>query len=251
MPGEEAVSVEAGPGHLRVRLDREHNTLDNALVYGVLSALDTAEADPGCAALVIHARGPVFCSGMPLRADAELPAGWADDAAQPPPWHLFQRLTQAPVVTVAVVEGAASGGGVGLAAACDLVVAGAAARFRLTELLLGLVPAMALPFIARRTGPQVARRLALTCAEISQDEAVPIGLADFATGDPAPLLRRLLVSLRRLDRDAVGALKSYLRTAAPVPDGLASVARDLLVQRMQAPSVAERLRTLHQEGLLG
>ncbi|MGD3110839.1 enoyl-CoA hydratase/isomerase family protein [Streptomyces sp. YGL11-2] len=235
---------------MRVRLGREHNSLDNELVCGLLSALETAEADPGCVALVIHARGPVFCSGMPLRADAELPAGWAD-GAQPPPWRLFQRLTNAPVVIVAVVEGMASGGGVGLAAACDLVVAGPAARFRLTELLLGLVPAMALPFIARRTGPQVARRIALTCAEISQDEAVGIGLADFATDDPALLLRQLLVSLRRLDRDVVGALKSYLHMAFPSPDGLASAARDLLVQRMQAPSVAERLRTLHQEGLLG
>ncbi|MCC2280648.1 enoyl-CoA hydratase/isomerase family protein [Streptomyces sp. ET3-23] len=250
MPDGPAVALERGAGYLRVRLGRERNPLDNELVCRLLSVLDTAEADPGCVALVIQARGPVFCSGMPLRADAELPEGWADDAP-PPPWRLFQRLTHAPVVTVAVVDGTSSGGGVGLAAACDLVVAGPAARFRLTELLLGLVPAMALPSIARRTGPQAARRLALTCAEVGRDEAVRIGLADFAADDLTPLLRRLLVNLRRLDPDVVGALKTYLRTAFPAPGGLASAARDVLVQRMRAPSVAERLRTLHQEGLLG
>ncbi|QCX82551.1 putative polyketide biosynthesis enoyl-CoA hydratase PksH (plasmid) [Streptomyces sp. YIM 121038] len=245
----QTVVLEPGTGYLRVRLGNGNNPLDNQLVCPLLGSLDTVEADRDCLAVVIHSDGPVFCSGMPLRADAELPAGWAD-AAQPPPWQLFQRLAHAPVVTVAVVDGEASGGGVALAAACDLVVVGPAARFRLTELLLGLVPAMAMPFIARRTGPQAARRLALTCAEIGPSEAVRIGLADFTADDPTPFVRHLLVSLSRLDRDAVGVLKSYLRIALPTPSGLAEAARDVLVQRIGAPSVAERLRRLHTDGLL-
>ena len=76
-------------------------------------------------------------------------------------WELLTELGDSRLVTVAVVEGRAVGGGVGLAAACDFVFAGPEAAFRLTELLFGLVPALVMPFVVARTGEHRMLRMAV------------------------------------------------------------------------------------------
>lgn len=260
-----ALRPSTGPGYLIARLDRpdRRNTIDAALLAALHGVLDRAEADPTCRTFVLAATGADFCAGMELTLpspDSDTPAGWGPggpagwnaggQAGELPYWRLLRRLATCELITVAIVDGRATAGGVGLAAACDLVLAGAAARFRLTEVLLGLLPAMALPFVARRTGEQCAFRLALTAADLDAVEAERVGLADRVGPSAEDLLRPTLVSARRLERAIVGALKRYRDQAFPAVGQAGPVAQRAFLDRLADPVVTRRLAELREGGLL-
>jgi len=89
---------------------------------------------------------------------------------------MFETLNAVPVPLVGRIQGAALGGGVGLAAVCDIVVAADTAVFGFTEVKLGIVPAVISPFAVAKIGPSAARELFLTGARFSADRAKAIGL---------------------------------------------------------------------------
>ncbi|WP_410586751.1 enoyl-CoA hydratase/isomerase family protein [Amycolatopsis sp. lyj-23] len=217
-------------GHGGHRLDRD-------TVSALLAAVDQAEATPGARVLVLDAAGETFCAGLALD---EL----AGDAWRPviaAVHRLLSRLVRSPLVTVAVVDGAAIGGGVGLAAACDQVIAGRRARFRLTEVVLGLVPALVLPLVVQRAGPAKALSLALTAPELLAPDALACGLADQLADDAERALNALLARLRATDPRATRAVKSYhaaLTERGPAPE---PVVMALLAERFADPGTRTRL----------
>jgi polyketide biosynthesis enoyl-CoA hydratase PksH len=227
----------------------EGNTLRPEIIQALHEAVDAAERDPSCRALVIESSGAQFCLGLDL-AYARLAEEWHEGGAQDQYWRLINRLRTAPVVTVAVVDGPAVGGGVGLACACDFVVVGSAATFRLTEVLLGLLPGMIMPGIARRIGEQRVFRMAMLTELLDADEAIRIGLADLAAERGADALRGVLVAVRRLDRDTVAALKSCRDTLFPTSDEYGEYAGRLLGRRLDDPAVRQRIDRLRLEGML-
>jgi polyketide biosynthesis enoyl-CoA hydratase PksH len=249
-----AVSITREPGYLQVRLTRPEtgNQLDSALVDGITSAVAAAEAASEAAErdepIVIVAQGPAFCSGMRLDT-GRLPADWAGHDLLPP-WRLFATLARCRVPTIAVIDGTVTAGGVGVAAACDLVACGDRARWRLTESVLGLVPAMVLPFLVRRVGQQRAFGWAMTAAEIGPSEAIATGLADLHAPTAADALRKVLVALRRLPAGTCAVLKSYRDEVFPLTDALGARAGTVLTERLSAPAVQRRLGRLREEGLL-
>ncbi len=245
-----AVSITREPGYVQVRLTRPEtgNQLDSALVDGITSAVAAAEAAARDEPIVIVAQGPAFCSGMPLDT-GRLPADWAGHDLLPP-WRLFATLARCRVPTIAVVDGTVTAGGVGVAAACDLVACGDRARWRLTESVLGLVPAMVLPFLVRRVGQQRAFGWAMTAAEIGPGEAIATGLADLHAPTAADALRKVLVALRRLPVGTCAVLKSYRDEVFPLTDALGARAGMVLTERLSAPAVQCRLEQLREEGLL-
>jgi methylglutaconyl-CoA hydratase len=97
--------------------------------------------------------------------------------------RLFAGLAELPKPVVARVHGASRGGGVGLVAAADVVVASNAATFAFTEVRLGIVPAMISPFVVARLGPARARRLFLTAETFDAEQAEAWGLVDHAVPD--------------------------------------------------------------------
>lgn len=130
--------------------------------------------------VVLRATGGVFCAGAHLGEMAE--AGRADPeanlAAALRLGRLFRAVRACPAPVVARVQGGAFGGGAGLAAACDLVVAGPAARFCFSEVRLGLVPGVISPLVVGRLGPARARDLFLTARTCDAAEAYRLGLVD-------------------------------------------------------------------------
>ncbi len=167
---------------------------------GVACLLSGLEAltDESVRILVLRGTNTCFCRGMDL---AEICPD--SDPTAVPVWEratqnftkILRGLLATNAITVAVVEGAAMGGGVGLAAACDFVVASEGATFALPELLLGLVPAIILPVLAERLGLHPAKRWAMTQATWKADEAKAAGLVDQLVPT-----ERLDVELRRLLR---------------------------------------------------
>ncbi|QNS09225.1 enoyl-CoA hydratase/isomerase family protein [Streptomyces xanthii] len=233
-----AVTLTRVRGVIRARLDQPElrNAVTPQLLDTLHAAVDSAEADPDCRVLVLSARGDDFCAGTDLSDGVPVTVPDAE-AEELPYWRLLDRLTRTPVVTVALVDGRATAGGVGLAAACDLVVAGPRARFRLTEALVGLVPAMALPFVARRTGEQRAFAATLLAEDLDAAAAVDAGLADTAAEDAEGALRRVLVGLSRVDRDTAGALKAYRTRLFPRDGRLGRDAGRAFLDRLTDPAV--------------
>ncbi len=230
-----ALSRSRGVLHALLDAPGRRNAVTPELLDALHAAVDTAEADPGCRVLVLSARGEHFCAGTDLTAPVPGPA--AGPEGELPYWTLLDRLTRTPVVTVALVEGRATAGGVGLAAACDLVLAGPGARFRLTEALVGLVPAMALPFVARRTGERRAFTATLLAEDFDAAAAVAAGLADLLADEPAQALRRTLVALSRVDRSTAGALKTYRSRLFPRDARLGQDAGRVFLDRLTDPAV--------------
>ncbi|HEY0136689.1 MAG TPA: enoyl-CoA hydratase/isomerase family protein [Nannocystis sp.] len=169
--------------------------------------LQRAEQDPGCRVIVIASEGGAeFCRGMDLRGlSSGSVASRAEGVARYARCLGLMRGLRAAVVCL--VDGAVSGGGVGLVAACDLAIVGPAASFVLTELYFGLVPAVILPVLGERMGPARARWLALSGVTLNGDTAVHLGLADERSDDFTRTLAVRLKHLLRLNPEAVGRLK--------------------------------------------
>lgn len=131
-------------------------------------------------AIVLRAAGDVFCAGAHLGEMKEL--GEADYqenvTAALDMGAMFRAVRNCPVPVVARVQGPAYGGGVGLLAACDIVVADPQARFAFTEVKLGLVPGVISPLVINRIGQAAARTLFLTAETIGPPEALRLGLVD-------------------------------------------------------------------------
>jgi polyketide biosynthesis enoyl-CoA hydratase PksH len=238
---------EPGRHVLRITMrGRPGNPITSELASALSDAIDAAEAGLDVATLVLASGSDAFCVGAYL-GDPTQP-GWSIDPA--PARDLFKRLGRTSLTTIAVVDGAAIGGGVGLAAACDQVIAGPRASFRLTEVLLGLVPAQVLPIIARRVGPRRAHALAMTAAQVTPDEAVRLGLADYATDAPARELQRVLRGLRRIDPATLRSLKRYHNASYPSPGTQDALIAEAQQERLRDPRTLERLNRLVREGLI-
>ena len=202
------------------------NALSDAMVASLLEAIALAEATPAVRALVIRGEGGTFCAGGDFGRFRELIAAPAPRDAPDPIaafnrafGALLERLHGCAVATIAVVEGAAMGGGVGLAAACDFVLAAESAQFGMPEVTLGLPPAQIAPFVAQRIGTGAAQRLMLTGRRIVAAQALALGLADEAL-EPGALdarLASLLSELGRAEPNALRATKAILKLRAETP----------------------------------
>lgn len=232
------------PGQLRATLTGP--VLDEDTVKALTAALVLAERTPRVRVFVIDSDGPAFCTGMPLAGDR--PTG--DILGGLALAHdLLTGLARSPLVTVALVDGQVTGGGVALAAACDQVVVGPEAMFRITELLVGLLPAVLLPVVARRTGLHRAFSLALTARRLDAAAAVDTGLADRETPDPEAELVRIMRELGRTTPEAVAALKRYRNTLQP-EIGSPEQAMEAMRERLEDPAGRARMSLLAGQGLL-
>ena len=201
-------------GFLFLTLDdaATRNALSPEMVEQLQAAVDAAAADATLRAVVLRGANGFFCAGGSVGNFEQSQQG-AAAAGETDPIAANNRrfgdfmiaLARLPKVLVAVVEGAAMGGGFGLACAADIVLARRDAKFALSETTLGLVPAQIAPFVVARIGQARARRLALTGERIDGIEAARIGLADFVADDATALEARLLAVLRGIARCAPNA----------------------------------------------
>ena len=173
-------------GVLRLTLNRPdlHNAFDDALVAALTAALTAAAEDTTLRALVITGAGASFSAGADLNwmqrmADAGREENEADALRLA---ELMSRLNYFPVPTIARVNGAAFGGGLGLVACCDIAIAAEGAKFGLTEARLGLAPAVISPYVFRRIGFAQSRRWFLSAERFDAATARDIGLVHEVVG---------------------------------------------------------------------
>lgn len=204
-------------GVVRLTLDRPeiHNAFDDRLIAELTKELEGLGADPGARIVVLTGAGRSFSAGADLNwmrrtssySEAE---NLADARALA---TLMQTLNELPKPTVARVNGAALGGGTGLVACCDIVVASAQAVFGTTEVRLGLIPAVIGPYVLAAIGARQARRLMLTGERISAAEAARLGLVHevVAAEQLDGAVERIVAELLNSGPAALAAAKRLIR----------------------------------------
>jgi len=203
-------------GIASVTLNRpeQHNAFDDGMIAELIELLGQLEQDDRVRVLVLRAAGKSFSAGADLNwmrrmADYDL-AQNTDDAMQLA--ELMRRLNCFPKPTIALVQGAAYGGGVGLIACCDIAIASKQALFCLSEVKLGLIPAVISPYVIEAIGARAARRFMLTAERFSAEQACRLGLV------------HQVVEAQELDK-TLDSMLEFLLAAGPAAQ---AAAKDLI-----------------------
>lgn len=195
---------------VRVQLNRPdvRNAFNEHLI-AELTAWASAAGASGARVALLSGAGTVFSAGADLEWMSRMVGASREDNVEDARTmaRMFQALDTLPMPLIGRVHGAALGGGVGLSAVCDIVVAAGDAVFGLTEAKLGILPAVISPFVLAKIGRSAARELFLTAARFSADRAREIGLV------------HAVVAERDLDATIDAYVRELLTSA---PEALAS-----------------------------
>jgi methylglutaconyl-CoA hydratase len=196
--------VEGGVATLTLNRPKEMNSFDGDTARAIIDAVEAFAADESVRTLVVASGGPVFCAGGDFNwvlswpeLDAITRKVGADSLMA-----AIQAVYDFPKPSIARVQGAAVGGGVGLMLACDFAVAVSSARFGLTSARNGLLAGIAIPVLIQAVGPRMARQLLMHGGMFDSATALRIGLVDQVVEEDA------------LDA-TVAALADELRRGAP------------------------------------
>jgi methylglutaconyl-CoA hydratase len=169
-----------GPGVAQIMMSRPDvfNAFDEAMIGELDAAFEQLIADDSVRVILLAGDGKHFSAGADLK--------WMQRASKESrEWNLADarrfaamlgRIDSCPKPTLARIQGAALGGGVGLACACDIAIAADNASFAISEAKFGILPAVIGPYLTNAVGKRHARRLALTMTRIRADEALALGL---------------------------------------------------------------------------
>lgn len=176
----EPIEIERDDAAARVWLNRPdvHNALNEDMVRALADAFQQLGADDSVRVIILSGRGKSFCAGADIESmkrQGQLgPKDNLESARELA--EMFRRIASCAKPTIARVNGAAIGGGMGLVCACDIAIAAATAVFATSEVRLGLIPATIGPYVVHAIGPRWARRLFLTGERIGSADAKAIAL---------------------------------------------------------------------------
>lgn len=172
------ITIERAVARVALNRPQVHNAFDDVLVAELTEALGRLDRDPAVRCIVVTGNGSTFSAGADLnwmrgmaRANEAENRNDSERLAA-----LMRTLNTVSKPTLARVNGSAYGGGVGLVACCDIAIAVDSAKFGLTEVKLGLVPAVISPYVTAAIGARQARRLFVTGEIFDADYALRIGL---------------------------------------------------------------------------
>ncbi len=231
-------------GAVTVTMNRpaKKNAFEEGLISALGEAFDTLAGAEGVRVVFVRGAGGTFSAGADLdwmraaidRTESDNRADALELA------KMLKALRDLPALTVALVEGGAFGGGAGLAAACDMAIATADARFSFSEVKLGLVPATISPYVIEAIGPRQARALFATARIFDAAYAEKIGLVTEVVADAAALH----AAAHRIAAEIVACAPGAVDGAKRLVDEVAgrAIDRDLLeltAHRIAAARVSE------------
>ena len=239
---------DAGTAHVRLDRPDRHNAFDEALIAALTEAFIALGADAQVRAIMLSGNGKSFCAGADL-GWMRRAGGWTEAENRADAMRLSDMLTAidtCPKPVIARVHGAIAGGGVGLVACADMVVAIEGAQFRLSEVRLGLTPATISPFVVAKIGAGAARRWFLTAEAFGAEAAARMGLVHETAIDHAgadAIIAGWLMHLRSAAPGAVADAKQLVRDVSGEPVTTA------LRERTAAAIAARRASDEGREGL--
>ncbi|BCA96664.1 hypothetical protein TUM19329_30250 [Legionella antarctica] len=214
-------------------------TLDE---YSLNQAFKALERSDEANIIILHGNDKDFCNGLdinflvkqekwPTSANSLL-NNFSD---------LLITIDKKPQLVIAMVKGAAMGGGLGIAAVADFVLASPSAVFALPETMVGLIPAVVFPYVMRRTGLMKAKLLALGIQIFDAQRAYDCGLADEVAEDEQARLRYLVKRFGRMDSEATKSMKRLIRRHFPLPENYLDYAKDAFQALYNSESTRKRL----------
>ncbi len=207
-------TIENGLARIVLNRPEKQNALNAEVIATLNDWLKQIAKNRSVQFVIIEGKGKSFCAGADLQ--------WFVDAANLPEKEIreqfeplgkmLRRLQNLPQVTIALAKGNIFGGGTGLLAACDFVLMEESSILAFSEVLLGLAPAIILPFVAGRISRQEARKLMLTGKYFSASYAQTIGLADDVVAEERleETLQTLLTGFKKAAPEAVQTCKKLL-----------------------------------------
>lgn len=210
LPETQSLILERQGSVLNIWLNRPQakNALSEEMTDELHLVLDAVRDDRSIRTLVLRGKGGVFCAGGDIKGfKSDMQAVSAEQVAKSNRsfGDLMIKINEQPQVVIVLVEGAAIGGGLGLACVADVTLVTADARFRLSETSLGIPPAQIAPFVRERVGLTQARRLMLTGARFQGEEAVRLGIGHQVAMDADDLEAQCEVILGHINACAPGA----------------------------------------------
>jgi methylglutaconyl-CoA hydratase len=223
------------------------NAFNEELIGALTDWARSVPEDGSVRAAVLAGAGPVFCAGADVRWMSKMVGYTREEnlADARTAAALFHALDTVPVPLIGRIHGAALGGGSGLAAVCDVVVAAEDAVFGFTEVTLGILPAMISPYVVGRIGLAAARELCLGGARFSAARARAIGLVtDVVAADQLePAVDRHVQQFLKAAPSAVAATKRLLRdVAGRRPADVMALTADAIARQRVSPEGQEGLR---------
>ena len=212
-------STPDGVVFVTINRPQKKNAFDAPTIAALYEAFETLQGADHVRVVFVRGAGGTFCAGADL--------AWMRDAAD---WSesdnrddaiglakMLKALHDVPALTVALVEGAAMGGGAGIVAACDMAVAVKGAKFAFSEVKLGLIPATIAPYVIEAVGPRAARALFATAELFDADRAKDVGLVSqvLASADDIDgFVRSLSDAMKACAPGAVGDAKRLVNDLA-------------------------------------
>jgi methylglutaconyl-CoA hydratase len=196
------------------------NAFNEGAIAELARAFDELGRNDAVRAIVLAANGPSFCAGADLNWMKKM-AGYSHDENEADAMRLADMLRTiylCPKPVVARVQGDCYAGGMGLVAACDIVVASEAAGFCLSEVKLGLIPATISPYVIKAMGEQAARRYFLTAERFDAAEAQRIGVA------------HAVVAPEALDATVAGIVKALVNNSPHAVQQAKTLVREIVGQ---------------------
>ncbi len=226
-----------------------HNAFNEIVIAEITEAFRQMSADPSVRVIVLAGEGKSFCAGADVNwmrrmvgysveenvADANLLA------------NMLRTIRECPKPVLARIHGAALGGGVGLTAACDIAVALSSAVFSLSEVKLGIIPAVISPFVIEKIGMSHARRYGLTAERFDANEAKRIGLVHEVVDTVEAMdtaIARLCETLIANGPEALAACKRVLSDVGGVGwDEVQALTTKRIAERRVSPEGQEGLKS--------
>ena len=195
------------------------NAFDAATIAALYEAFETLHGADKVRVVFIRGAGGTFSAGADLNWMRSA-ADWSESDNRDDAMGLakmLKALHDVPALTVALVEGAAMGGGAGIVAACDMAVAVEGTRFAFSEVKLGLIPATIAPYVVEAVGPRTARALFATGELFTAEQALQFGLVSeglASSDDIDAYVERLATTMKATAPGAVGDAKRLVHDVA-------------------------------------
>lgn len=214
---------ERGVATLTLNRPLKRNAFDEELISDLAEHFRTLRGDDDIRVVFLRGAGESFCAGadiewMKRQGTRDREDNEADALAMA---HMYKGLFDLPQLTIALVHGAAMGGGAGLVAACDVAVAVTGTKFRFSEVRLGLIPATISPFVVNAIGPRWATALFMTAEGFDAAFAEKIGLIQYEVADAQELEATAMHLAQLALQAAPGAVADAKRLVRLVVDNAA------------------------------
>ncbi|MCR5014574.1 MAG: enoyl-CoA hydratase/isomerase family protein [Bacteroidales bacterium] len=244
------IKIQLGESMAWVNFDRpeSRNAMDAEMIHELTEAVDWLGGRDDIRVIIMKGNGKAFCAGADLRYMKDMAGyGYAQNLADAERLSkLFRSIYYCNKAVIVVVHGACIGGGNGIVAAADLVIAEAKTRFAFSEVRLGITPATISPFVVQRIGNSAARELMLTGRAFTAAEAKAFGLVNVVV-DEAELIdaeRRYIEHFMQASPYAVAECKNLLRMVSGTDDPYS-----LVFNQTSAAIASQRISQAGQEGM--